>query len=202
MKEEKKWTDDEFERYSGGVINVKKNKITNKPKADQKLTYLMFDGNLYKIGKSKNPENRLKQIKTGNPNCKLICYGYGATEELLHKRFCKKRIKLEWFNLNENDVSSCVELIKGTKKYKRWYVEEILEGKHSSYNKNIKYVITFGKFKGRKITSMIEFAEINYCKWICEQEEENYGIGILNSSRKYKALKWWITDGIKNYKSY
>ena len=35
-------------------------------------TYVIFDGELYKIGKSKKPESRCKQLKTANPKCELI----------------------------------------------------------------------------------------------------------------------------------
>jgi hypothetical protein len=193
---------DELEQFGCFTRKVKQNKITNKPKEEEKMTYLMFDGNLYKIGKSKNPENRLKQIKTGNPNCKLICYGYGIEEETLHKRFYKKRVRLEWFDLNEYDVKSCTELINGTVKYNKHYSEKILQAIHLNYEKNKNYVITFGKYKGRKIISMIEYDELNYCKWIYKQEENSLGVRAKNMSRKYKAFKWWVTDGIKNYNDY
>src|SRR5690554_6198550 len=54
------------------------------------LTYLMFDGRLYKIGKSTNPKGRLKQLQTGNISCKLLCYGTGVSEEYLHKYYSAK----------------------------------------------------------------------------------------------------------------
>ena len=78
----------------------------------EQLTYLIFDGILYKIGKSINPEKRLKQIKTSNPNAKLICYGNAVTEKYMHDRFYRSRVKGEWFKLNDEQLRNAIRLIK------------------------------------------------------------------------------------------
>ena len=71
------------------------------------FVYVMQDySGLYKIGYSQNPDERLKQLKTGNP--KISMYNnYPANrldEKLLHKLFEKKRDCGEWFNLRRIDL--------------------------------------------------------------------------------------------------
>lgn len=41
----------------------------------------MCDGSLYKIGTSKHPKTRLKELRTANPYIELICFGKGVTEK-------------------------------------------------------------------------------------------------------------------------
>lgn len=72
-------------------------------------------GNLQKIGLSKHPEKRLKELQTGNPE-KLVLHYTREIEEnrvllmeqQIHKelRYLKSREKSEWFNISpENAVS-------------------------------------------------------------------------------------------------
>lgn len=74
--------------------------------------YLIKSGDNYKIGKSNNPQRRLNSIMTSNLNAELICYGTGVKEKELHHIFSNKRIKGEWFNLNETDIQKIILLIK------------------------------------------------------------------------------------------
>ena len=56
---------------------------------------------MIKIGRSKDPQKRLKQLQTGNPNkLKLIaCFeGLGWREKLLHEELQMFRKKGEWFD--------------------------------------------------------------------------------------------------------
>lgn len=56
---------------------------------------------MIKIGRSKNPEKRLKQLQTGNPNrLKLIATfkGEGWKEKLIHEDLKRWRRKGEWFS--------------------------------------------------------------------------------------------------------
>jgi len=80
--------------------------------------YLMESGQAIKIGISKNPEDRLKQLAIGNSDIKLIfkkLYKNAAKkEESLHKRFGNKRIYGEWYSLAKEDI----DYIKGTSKNK------------------------------------------------------------------------------------
>jgi len=57
----------------------------------------------YKIGISKNPEQRIKQLNTGNPEQLILIHSYLATEQkyqsevLAHSLFNQDRLKGEWF---------------------------------------------------------------------------------------------------------
>ena len=68
-------------------------------------TYLIYDNNMYKIGRSIEPENRLKQIKAHNPAAKLICTIDKDIEKELHNKYKNKRVGGEWFDLTESDIS-------------------------------------------------------------------------------------------------
>lgn len=67
---------------------------------------------LYKIGFTKNtPNQRLKTFETGNPNDLEVVEEFVTNydtklEVALHNRFRSKRVKREWFRLNENDIST------------------------------------------------------------------------------------------------
>lgn len=79
-------------------------KVFNTQLEDLKTyTYLMFDGKYYKIGKSKDPEKRLKQLQTGNVDIKLISYYLGDIEKITHQEFWNKRIKDEWFDFSNSE---------------------------------------------------------------------------------------------------
>lgn len=69
-----------------------------------KNDYLYFiqsnNQGMIKIGRSKDPHKRLKQLQTGNPNnLRLICYfeNLGDKEKYLHEHLKKFRKKGEWF---------------------------------------------------------------------------------------------------------
>lgn len=63
-----------------------------------------------KIGVSKNPEKRVKQLNTGNPEIIELIAKYSANEQpykseaILHDAFKKTRLHGEWFS-KETDVS-------------------------------------------------------------------------------------------------
>ena len=86
------------------------------------FVYLLLEVNQYgeeyhKIGISKNePEKRLKQLQTGNPNeiRVLKIYqskNYKKIEKLLHSRFSNKKTLAnnEWFHLSNEEVISFLE---------------------------------------------------------------------------------------------
>ena len=60
----------------------------------------------FKIGRSKHPEKRLKQLQTGNPNklkLILVLENQGHREKLLHNRinsWTRKKSKGEWFEFD------------------------------------------------------------------------------------------------------
>lgn len=97
--------------------------------SDKMYTYLMFDGRYYKIGQSKNPQKRLKTLRTANPSIGMICYGTGISENALHKKYAHLRVSGEWFDLK--GAASRV-------------------AKHIN-NEDTTYVMPTGKWKGRRL---------------------------------------------------
>lgn len=81
-----------------------------------KQTYLAYDGNYYKIGKSVNSKKRIENCKTSNPKIKLLGFGYGISESELHLRFKEKRVDREWFNLENNEVNFIIKELSKPKK--------------------------------------------------------------------------------------
>ena len=78
---------------------------------DQKTyVYLMQDttNNYYKIGHSKNPQYREKTLQSEKPTIELLLFYAGSCEDeiRLHERFKEKRIRGEWFNINEEDIQA------------------------------------------------------------------------------------------------
>ncbi len=64
---------------------------------------------VYKIGRTKYPDNRLKTFNVKLPfdvhfEWLIKCADMYALEDHLHARFAKNRIAGEWFNLSERDV--------------------------------------------------------------------------------------------------
>lgn len=85
--------------------------------------YVAKSRNEYKIGVSVNPERRMKQLRTGNPDIQLIYESINVAnpykiEHALHKIYSPYNVGGEWFS---NEISNEIENIKK-------YVEE-----HSIY---------------------------------------------------------------------
>lgn len=62
--------------------------------------YLITDGRGVKIGRSKNPQKRLKELKTANPSkMEIVCVirNKGFLEKTLHRCFDDIRLEGEWF---------------------------------------------------------------------------------------------------------
>lgn len=74
-----------------------------------KYVYLMKDSTtgFYKIGYSKDPKYRERTLQSQKPTIVLLRTWQGTMqqEKHLHKVFKSKRIRGEWFDLNENDIS-------------------------------------------------------------------------------------------------
>lgn len=77
--------DDDYQKYTGYI-------------------YFISNGESVKIGFSKDPEKRLKNLQTANPvELKLLYFEKGNSniESRLHKLFSKDRIQGEWFNFSD-----------------------------------------------------------------------------------------------------
>lgn len=64
----------------------------------------------YKIGKTSTIQGRLNALETAMPYPMeiiliIVTSDYDALESELHRRFKHKRRKLEWFELDENDIT-------------------------------------------------------------------------------------------------
>ena len=83
--------------------------------------YLMIDttNNFYKIGISNNPRYREHTLQSDKPTIELICAKEypsrtiaEAIESALHKAYANKRIRGEWFNLEDNDIIEIKQTLK------------------------------------------------------------------------------------------
>jgi len=94
---------DEFENMVRGFIKRKNKK--------SEFVYLISSKNgLTKIGIAKDVQSRLSSLNTASPiELSLLFYfnpkNARKAEEELHKRFSIKRVKGEWFNLSDGDIS-------------------------------------------------------------------------------------------------
>ncbi|MEZ0060957.1 hypothetical protein ABIF26_006500 [Bradyrhizobium elkanii] len=74
--------------------------LAGKSSPPQSFVYFARAGNKVKIGVSKNPRQRLGELKTGNSNKVRIYYvtpGDAQMERDLHKLFAEFRVNGEWF---------------------------------------------------------------------------------------------------------
>lgn len=83
--------------------------------------YLMHDSvnNYYKIGISNSPEYRERTLQSEKPTIILLCSKSfpkrkiaDILEKTLHDTYSNKRIRGEWFNLNEEDVIDIFYILK------------------------------------------------------------------------------------------
>lgn len=83
--------------------------VNNKNRSKAGYIYFLHDGELCKIGRTKNkPESRAKALKVGNVNIKLIGSIKTDNAELLeatlHEKFGDKRVDGEWFRLSAKEI--------------------------------------------------------------------------------------------------
>lgn len=78
-------------------------------------TYVIKDkSGLFKIGKSEDVGQRIKNLSVGNPSIELVCEINRDVESELQKFFESRRVCGEWFSLSNDDIS----LIK-----ENWYYQ-------------------------------------------------------------------------------
>lgn len=80
--------------------------LLNKKNNQEQKTYLMVDtiNNVYKIGKSLNPNFRERTLLSQKPFIKTLFICNKNIESKLHKKYSNKRIRGEWFKLSESDI--------------------------------------------------------------------------------------------------
>ena len=81
------------------------------------LTYIIKIGDNYKIGKTTNLNNRLYDFKTYYPNnaIEVVNIYIGDIEQMLAYILQEKRLKREWYDLDEqslNELNKNLTIIK------------------------------------------------------------------------------------------
>lgn len=73
-------------------------------------TYVIVDdaNHEYKIGISKHPKYRIQSLRNARPTCRLLLLHKCNLEYMLHKKYAHKRIALEWFKLDEEDLNDLI----------------------------------------------------------------------------------------------
>lgn len=81
-------------------------------KSSCKKTYIMHDStfNAYKIGRSINPKKREKTLGVQFPRITLFAVYNDDIELYLHKKYKHKRLRGEWFDLNNNDLKDIMKI--------------------------------------------------------------------------------------------
>lgn len=121
-----KWDDptsalEEMERYlasippprkkSGPAISKKdheKNREYGRRSREkaQRMTYLLSDGEFYKIGTTISPAERAAKVQLGNAReIVVVAMAIGDFEKQLHEQFSHLRVRGEWFRRDDAIVS-------------------------------------------------------------------------------------------------
>ena len=163
-------------------------------------TYLIYDGRYYKIGKSRNPRQRLQSLLTANPRCKLLGYGTGRTEQQLHEIFADCRVNREWFDLAPKQVKLISRLLSGTETGIDLKDCSLLRSHAKREKARNTFVIKFGKYKGRKLSTMIEPEELKYLEWVLTWEniERDYPVLCRNISDHFDTINDAIDDLLRS----
>lgn len=86
--------------------------LSNPPKnCKNRSTYLMKDKNtgLVKIGSSSDISVRIQTLSCGNPYLSILAVLDKNIEKELHLKFADKKIKGEFYNLTNEDVSHIIK---------------------------------------------------------------------------------------------
>ncbi len=77
--------------------------------------YVMIDKRTgyYKIGRSKDPSYREKTLQSDAPDIELLFHyeAYTNQEKELHQKYAEKRVRGEWFQLDENDLEEIKNIV-------------------------------------------------------------------------------------------
>ena len=82
---------------------------------NNKKLYIAKAGDYYKIGISDNPEERIKQLQTANPQVVELVVDFPAIdaaecEKRLHEKFAKHRASGEWFELDSCIIDGMIAM--------------------------------------------------------------------------------------------
>lgn len=119
----KKFNDEVRENIPEEELRNTKKNIDDRDKNDKETcsVYLMIDttNNFHKIGMSNNPRYREHTLQSDKPTIELICAKEypsrtiaEAIESALHNAYANKRIRGEWFNLDDVEVDEIKRTLK------------------------------------------------------------------------------------------
>ena len=76
--------------------------------------YIIRNGDLYKIGITKNFDNRMRQLKPDKVISKLYTTNFKQLEKDFHKKYHDVRIpQTEYFRLTDHQLENCKAFLKG-----------------------------------------------------------------------------------------
>ena len=87
---------------------------------------------MHKIGIAKDPEERVKQLQTGNPFDIEVLWTYGPTkrhfdiETTAHRELAGVRAEGEWFNISKSAAIRAVKRAAGERKRAAWWIEYLM----------------------------------------------------------------------------
>lgn len=173
---------------------------------EETFCYLITDGELFKIGKSKDPKKRLQSLKTANPRCQLVCYSNLVPEKFFHDIFKASNVDREWFRLDIKDVNlvksfmelTCIDQVKCLMRLAHRRVKKSKPSRTEYVAKkqgNVK--LTFGKHSGRSVKSFTTLDDLQYLSWLKNTYERG---GKINSTL-YQAVKAHLNTFILKQKS-
>lgn len=108
--------DNYIDSLINGLKAKKRKEFFTMVKEEFNYIYILFnhDTKLYKIGFSKETEHREATLQSKEPNIKLL-HKWIASKKIetqLHKIFKDKRVRGEWFNLEESDINEIIDFMK------------------------------------------------------------------------------------------
>lgn len=142
-------------------------------------TYLMKDNSTgyYKIGKSIKPEVREKTLQSEKPSILMIAQCLFDIESELHSKFSLKRVRGEWFMLDDNDIDFLIDVYS---KISLAEIRKIILQYNPRYNDNV----TISPYRLQK---MIDDAVDRKIKGVVELLKEMEQKSTLEVSAKNKT---------------
>lgn len=134
------------------------------------MTYVIKSQGHYKIGKTMDLGMRLRSFNTHCFDFKLVKLIYSDIEALLHVKFAKKRVKLEWFKLTKKDLAMIDKLllelgdIESSDYDENWEPRDTNQGKKIFSRESRRKMAEAAKNRvskrGKKIASITECGDI------------------------------------------
>lgn len=153
-------------------------------------TYLVSDGQKHKIGRSKNPEQRVAALRTANPGCILVAKTQRVTERAMHVLFREKRLDREWFRLSPTDLDRVLALFgTGVDESKQPLLAHHFR-RHRKEKGYSSYTIPFGMHRGTKLTTMVSADQVSYLEWFVNKPHSQ----TEQKQAPYAAFRWWLNE--------